>query len=93
MDLLRDSDGSATAALVALSSDDLVVVLASQVHVGVPPGIEVARDVDTTADRSSGVLLGVTDRPELLEGLGTIDGGLVVASSLEDIVVSTVAGN
>jgi hypothetical protein len=92
LDLLRDSDGSATAALVALSGDDLVVVLASQVHSCVLPSIEVACYVDAAADRSSWVLLGVADGPELLEGLGTIDRGLVVASSLEDVVGSTVAG-
>jgi hypothetical protein len=68
-------------------------VRATQVHVGVPPGIEVAPDIDATADRPSGVLLGVTDRPKLLEGLSAIDRGLVVASGLENVVIGTVAGN
>ena len=91
MRYLRDRDSSSAAALVALRRDDLVVVRISQVHVIPPPSIEVACNVDLTADSSSGVLLGVADGPELLEGLGSIDGWSVDTGSLQDIVVGAVA--
>lgn len=49
--------------------------------------------VDSSADRSSGSLLGITDRPKLLEGLDTIDTELIYSGSLENIVRRSVAGN
>lgn len=44
------------------------------------------------SDGSSVTLL-TTDRPELLEGLGTIDGWLLDTGGLEDIVGSSIAGD
>ena len=41
----------------------------------------------------SGVTLAATDRPELLEGLGTIDGWLLGTRSLENVVCSSISGD
>jgi len=53
----------------------------------------VAGGVDGTADGTSGVLLWVADRPELLEGLSSINGRLVDAGGLQDVIGSTVASH
>ena len=45
-----------------------------------------APDVDGSADGSSWRLLGVAHRPELLEGLGAINGWLLGTGGLEDVV-------
>ena len=49
------------------------------------PSIEVVLDSNSTANT-----LASPDRPELLEGSSTIDGGLVGASSLENVVCAAV---
>jgi hypothetical protein len=72
------------AALVTLGSDNLVVVLA-KLHAGVSPGVEVVLHVDATTD----TLLGA-DRPVLVEGPGTVNGGLVVTGGLVEVVSATV---
>ena len=66
-------------------------MVAAQVHAVLPPSVEVACSADGTADLTTRVLLGVANGPELLEGLGAVDRGLVVASGLEDVVVGSVA--
>ena len=87
----RDGDLGVAAAEVTFGGDDLVVVVRAQVHAVLPPSVEVARRADGAANVASGILLGVADGPELLEGLSTVDRGLVVASGLEDIVVGSIA--
>jgi hypothetical protein len=81
-----DVDVGATAALVAFSSNDLVVVLA-KVETESGPGVEVVLHGDATTDT-----LALADRPVLLEGAGTIDGGLVGAGRDVDVVVAAVGG-
>ena len=75
-----DSDGSATTGEVSLSSDDLVVV-GTQVHALAGPGIEVSLHVNR-----AGRALVLTNRPVLLKGLGAINGWLVGAGRLCDLV-------
>lgn len=65
----------------------------TQVHADLRPCGKVARSGHSAADGSSWCLLGVTDRPVLLEGLCTVDGWLVGTSGLEDVVGCTVASN
>lgn len=72
------------AALVTLSGDNLVVVLA-KLHAGVSPGVEVVLHVDAATD----TLLSA-DRPVLVEGPGTVNGGLVVTGGLVEVVSATV---
>jgi len=79
-----DSDGSATTGEVSLSSDDLVVV-GTQVHALAGPGIEVSLHVNR-----AGRALVLTNRPVLLKGLGAINGWLVGAGRLGDLVGRTV---
>jgi hypothetical protein len=76
----------ATAALVAFSSNDLVVVL-SKVETELGPGVEVVLHGNTTADT-----LALANRPVLLEGACAINGGLVGAGRDIDVVVSAVGG-
>ena len=45
-----------------------------------------ASDIDTSADGSTWRLLWVAHGPELLEGLGAIDGRLLGTGSLEDVI-------
>jgi len=66
-------------------------MVAAQVHAVLPPGVEMACSADGTADLTARVPLGVADGPELLEGLRAVNRRLIVAGSLEDIVVGTVA--
>lgn len=95
-----DVDLRATAALVSLGGDDLVVVLA-EVQALASPGVEVSLHVDAATDT-----LSLADGPVLVEGLarispaicalrevtylGAIDGGLVVTGGLGDGVGSAV---
>jgi hypothetical protein len=68
-------------------------VARTELQAKVLPSVEVATSVDGAADLASGVPLGVADGPELLEGLGSVDGGLVDTGGLQDIVVGSVAVN
>lgn len=79
-----------TAALITFGSNDLVVISGTQVHAQIPPGIKVASGTNTTTDGPSWVLLGVTDRPELLEGLSTIDRWCIETRGGQNVVVSAV---
>ena len=79
-------DVGCTAALVTLGSNNLVVVVA-ETHALGSPSIEVVLHVDAAAGA-----LGLADRPVLVEGLGTIDRGLVVAGGLSDGVGTAVSG-
>lgn len=81
---LRDSDGRRAAAEVTLGSDDLVVV-GTELHAGLRPGIEVGADIDAAL---GAVLL--ADGPVLLEGLGAVNRGGVGAGGLEDLVGAAV---
>jgi hypothetical protein len=64
---LRDGHVGRSAAEVTLSSEDLVVV-STELHAGLLPGIEMKTSVDAA---SRAVLL--ANRPVLLEGLSTVD--------------------
>ena len=75
-----DSDGRATSGEVALSGNNLVVV-GTQVHALAGPGIEVSLHVDR-----AGRALVLTNRPILLKGPGAINGRLVGAGRLSDLV-------
>jgi len=76
---------------ITLDHNGLVIVVGAQIHAIVLPRIEVAASADCTADGSAGVLLGVANRPKLLESLGAIDGRLVDTSRLENVVVCAIA--
>src|SRR5690606_14025547 len=82
-----DGDGGATAALVALGRQDLVVV-AAQVQAGPGPRVEVVAD----GDGAAGPLL-LAHAPELLERPGALDGGRVVPPGLVDVVRAAVGGD
>ena len=75
-----DSDAGRAAREVALSGHDLVVV-GAQREAGRLPGVEVGRHVDG----ATGALVDA-DRPELVEGAGALDGRLVGALGLVDVV-------
>jgi hypothetical protein len=81
-----DINVGATAALVAFSSNDLVVVLA-KVETESGPGVEVVLHGDASTDT-----LSLADRPVLLEGASTIDGRLVGTGRDIDVVVAAVGG-
>jgi hypothetical protein len=81
-----DVDIGATTALVALSSNDLVIVL-SKVKTESGPGVEMVLHGDASTDT-----LSLADRPVLLEGASTIDGGLVGTGRDIDVVVTAVGG-
>jgi hypothetical protein len=82
-----DSDRSRSGAAVSFGSKDLVVVR-SQLLAVLGPSIKVGLNVD----RTTNTLL-LPDRPELLEGRGTIDRRLVGTGGLENVVSATVSGN
>lgn len=86
-DNLANSDVSRAAALVTLTGNDLVVVRA-QVHAKPSPCVEVGSGVHATA---GAVIL--ADGPVLLKGRGTLNGGLVGAGGLQDVVGATVGGD
>lgn len=75
------SDGSRAAAVIPLDGDDLVVPLGAKVQTRGLPGVKVVRRSDGAARALRGA-----DGPELLEGRGAVDGGLVNARADEDIV-------
>ena len=50
-------------------------------------------NVNSAADSATWGLFGVADRPELFEGGGSVNGGLVNARSLQDIVACAVASD
>lgn len=79
-----NSDVGGTGAVVTLGRDDLVIV-ASQFHVKGRPCVEVGTDIDGTASTVVGA-----DRPVLLEGRRPLDGWLVGAGRLEDLVGTAV---
>lgn len=73
--------------MVALDGQDLVVPLVAEVEAGVAPGV----DVVGKGDGAAGALV-AAHRPELLKGLGAVDGGLVVAGADQDVVGAAVRG-
>jgi hypothetical protein len=73
-----------SAAEVTLSSENLVVV-GTELHAVLLPGLEVSTDVDATG---GSVIL--ADGPVLLEGLSTVDGGGVGTGLGEDVVGAAV---
>lgn len=79
-----DVDVGATAALVTLGRDDLVVVLA-QVEAVASPSLEVVVHVDGAADT-----LVLANGPVLLEGPGAVDRGLVGTGRDVDVVDAAV---
>ena len=74
--------------MVTLRGNNLVIVLSAQVHAVGSPGVEVGSDVDGAA---GAVVL--ADGPVLLKGRGAVDGGLVGAGGLEDVVDAAVDGD
>lgn len=82
-----DSDGGATSGEVALGGDNLVVV-GTQVHALAGPGVEVRLHVDR-----AGRALVLANRPILLKGPGAINGWLVGAGRLSDLVRGAVRGD
>lgn len=81
-----DGDLRAAAGEVSLGSNNLVVVR-SKLHALGGPGVKVSLHVHGTR----AALVGA-DRPVLLEGLGAVDGGLVGALGLRDLVRGAVSG-
>lgn len=81
-----DVDVRASAALVALSRHDLVVVR-SEVEAVARPGVEMVLHVDRAADT-----LVLANRPVLLESPGAIDGRLVDTGGDVDVVGAAVGG-
>lgn len=75
-----DGDGGRAAAKVALGGDDLVVV-GAELHAHGGPGVKVLLHVD-----GAGAPLLLADGPVLLKGAGAIDGRLVGARRLGDLV-------
>lgn len=83
-----DSDAGLAGALVGLSGNDLVGERGAEGHAGVLPGVEEVGH----GDGSAGALV-VADGPELLEGLGAVDGGGVGAGALVQLVGGAVGGD
>jgi hypothetical protein len=79
-----DVDVGATAALVTLGRDDLVVVLA-QVEAVASPSLEVVVHVDGATDTPV-----LANGPVLLEGPGAVDRGLVGTGRDVDVVDAAV---
>jgi hypothetical protein len=82
-----DGDAGRAAGEVALSGNNLVVVL-TELHALGRPSVEVVLHVDASA----GALV-LADGPVLLEGLGTIDARRICASCGCDLVAGTVGGD
>jgi hypothetical protein len=83
---LRDGDGGAASTRESLNSHDLEVVRVSETVLG-PVG-----EVVASGDRA-GRALGLADRPVLLEGGSTSDGGLVGAGVGADSVDAAITGD
>lgn len=75
-----DVDRRATAALVSLRCQNLVVVV-TETHAGLVPRVEVVLHVD----RAAGALV-AADGPVLVEGLGSVNGRLLVPRADVQIV-------
>lgn len=84
--LLVDRDASIAGGEVTLGSNDLVIMLA-QAHALGSPLIEMCLYVDCSA----GSLVDA-DAPELLEGLGALNGRLVHTGALCDLVAGAIHG-
>lgn len=82
-----NGDASRSRTLIALSSEDHVVVRTKLLSV-LGPGIEVVLDSDGTTNA-----LASPNRPVLLEGSSAVNGRLVGAGGLEDVVCATVRGD
>lgn len=82
----RNSNGGASAAVVALSGHNLVVVCA-QIHSQLGPGIEVVSSGDSAA-----AALALTHTPVLGKGSSAIDGRCICSYSRVDVVSGAVAG-
>lgn len=82
---LPDLDRRRSTAEVPLRSDDLVV-MSAQLQAELGPRIEVVPNRDGPAGA-----LGRADGPELVEGPGALDGRLVNAGGLVDVVGSAIA--
>ena len=76
-----DSDAAVTGRVVAFTCHDLVVVVGPELQAGIGPGTEMGAYIDGSAGAFA-----LTDGPELLEGLGTINGGLVDTGALGDVI-------
>jgi hypothetical protein len=87
IDTLANCDISRAAALVTLTGNNLVVVR-TQVHAERSPCIEVSSGVHAAAGA-----VALADGPVLLEGRGTLNGWLVSAGGLQDVVGSTIGGD
>lgn len=88
-----NGDTRETAALITFSSNNLVVPIRTQIHAQIPPRSKVTSSTNTPTDRPSRVLLGVTDRPVLLEGLGTDDRRLIDTRGSQNVVGSAVTAH
>jgi hypothetical protein len=82
-----DGDGSTSGAEVTLGSHNLVVVL-TELHALAGPRIEVGLHVDASA----GALV-LANRPVLLKGRGAVNGRLVGAGALRNLVRGAVGGD
>jgi hypothetical protein len=82
-----DGDAGGAAGEVALSGNNLVVVL-TELHALGGPGVEVSLHVDASTSA-----LVLADRPVLLEGLGAVNGRSVGPGGLGNLVGGTVGGD
>lgn len=65
----------------SLGGDNLIVEGSTEIHSSSTPGVEVVSGRDGAARA-----VRLTDGPELGEGLRSVDGGLVYAQSLIDVI-------
>jgi hypothetical protein len=63
-------------------------VLGTKLHASLGPSVKVSLDINAATDT-----LLLADGPELLEGRRAVDGGLVDARGLEDVVGAAVDGD
>ena len=82
----RYGDTRRSIAGTTLDREDLVVVIGGINHPILYPRFQVARHADAAGDSTSRSSFGVTNGPELLEGLHAVDGGLVVERCLQNVV-------
>ncbi|KAF3165224.1 hypothetical protein TWF225_003570 [Orbilia oligospora] len=62
--------------------------MVSKPHAGISPSIKMSLHIDAATDS-----LASPDRPILLKGLGSVDGGLVVTGGLVEVVSTAVGVN